>query len=1057
MRRIDLLSCLPALCVSFALAQSTQTSKTPAPVVTVVSGTDAATEFAYKDEALVYESLSTSYAYAEDGTGEKRIMAVMRMQSDAAVKQFTVFSIPFASSNEKVAIHSIRVRHSDGSTVETPAADGMEMPQPISQQAPFYSDLKLLSVPIRGLRVGDKLEYDVSILRMSSEAPNEFWGLDSFEKNTVVLKETIELRVPQTKYVQVWSPNRKPETHDENGTRVYQWTNSQLKPTPKKAENTLPAPQLPEVQWTTFRSWASVGDWYRKLSKSRAEPSSAVKARADELVAGLNTDEEKIHALYNFVSLQVRYVGVAFGVGRYQPHLSGEILLTGYGDCKDKHTLLQAMLKAEGIHADPALIGAGIKLNEEVPSPGSFNHLITAIPQSGKTLWLDTTSEVAPYGMLLSVIRGTKSLVIREDGDAVLEETPKNPPFENIDRFDAEGTLNDKGELTAHSKLTLRGDAEINMRAAVRQVAPVQMDQLMQYLSGAMGFGGTVSNAKATPVEKTEAPLELEYDYKRTPYGDWPNRKIIPLAPYISLPVVDEENPPKEAIVLGGPKTEIIVSRIHLPDGAGAKLPQDIHEQSEYGSLDKSYKFVNHTIIVERVMKLTAREIPAVDWKKYQTFFKATAGRDEAWIQLTGLGGSGLTEDSDPAVASLMAQARTAASLSQWQKELEILNRVEKINPKEPFLYSMRALAYLREVKFEEAERDARKEIAAHPQNTLSQQMLIAILQMRKDDRGAEAALRDAIKQTPTEKTFPQQLGELLVKGGRQNEAVDVLREAVKNLPDEGTLKAELGALLLKSHKEEEGQAILKPLLDSTEPSVVNTAAYAMSNAGTDPATAEQAERRVIGLLEDQLAQAGDDHGNDNVRRSFELVAYWDTLGWILYKEDKLEEAEPYLRAAWYNAFNEEMGLHYGQLFEKQNKMADAYTIYSAARAGAKPGATQDAIATGMQRIEDTLKQKPAPTTQVFRTYKLSGKAPAYIYATLHIRLGPQGIEEVVRIGGTDKLDDRLVDVRTLDFSPQRIPAGSKGKLYRRAILGCGTTGCELTVVPMESAADPAL
>lgn len=1058
MRRIDLLSCLPALCVSFALAQSTPPSKTPNPAVTVAAGANAATESAYKDEALVYETLSEIYTYAADGTGEKRTIAVMRMQSDAAVKQFTIVGIPFASSTEKVVIHSLRVHHVDGSAVETPAADGMEMPQPISQQAPFYSDLKRMQIPVRSLRVGDKLEYDVSVVRTSSEAPNEFWGLETFAKNIVILKQTVELHVPQSKYVQVWSPNHKPETHDEGGMRVYRWSSSQLKPTPKKVENTAQGPQLPEIQWTTFRSWASVGDWYRNLSKGRAEPSSAVKAKADELVAGLKTDEEKIHALYNFVSLQVRYVGVAFGVGRYQPHQSGEILLTGYGDCKDKHTLLQAMLTAEGIHADPALIGAGIKLNEEVPSPASFNHLITAIPQNGKTLWLDTTAEVAPYGMLVNTIRDTKGLIVREGSDAILEKTPTNPPFDNVDKFEAEGTLNDKGELTAHSKLTLRGDTEVSIRAAVRQVAPVQMDQMMQYLSSAMGFGGTVSDTRTTPAEKTEEPLTLEYDYKRAPYGDWPNRQIIPLSPFLSLPGVDEENPPKEAIELGGPKIEIAISKIHLPSETGAKLPPDIHEKSEYGSLDKTYKLTNNTIIVERTMAVAVKEVPAADWKKYQTFFKATAGRDEPWIRLTGLGGDSSVEDADPAVASLMQDAEKAGDRSDWQQENALLNQIEKLNPKEPYLYSMRGYVLMRQMKFEDAESNFRRELAAHPKEDNVWHLLVAVLQMRKDNRGVEKALRDATNSLPQEKSFPLQLQDLLAKDGKSEEAVAVMRDAIKHQPDEATLKAQLGELLLRTKKNDEAVTTLKPLLDSSDISVVNSAAYALSNAGAHLDLAEQAERRAVGMLEERIGTPGADTGDGTVRDCYELISFWDTLGWILYQEGKLDAAEPYLRSSWNNTYVQEIGLHYGHLLEKQNKLDEAHTVYSLALLGTKQGVpgVGEELAAATKR---TGKKKGGdfPPLQTLRTYPLKSKEKSHSYVTLQLRLGVGGIEDVVRIRGNDGLDSHLAEVKTLDLKPQGIPAESKAKLLRRAILSCGTSGCEVVLIPMESAADPAL
>jgi transglutaminase-like putative cysteine protease len=51
-------------------------------------------------------------------------------------------------------------------------------------------------------------------------------------------------------------------------------------------------------------------------------------------------------------------VGIDFGVGRYQPHAAAEVLANQYGDCKDKDTLLEALLRAKGFTTAPALIGA---------------------------------------------------------------------------------------------------------------------------------------------------------------------------------------------------------------------------------------------------------------------------------------------------------------------------------------------------------------------------------------------------------------------------------------------------------------------------------------------------------------------------------------------------------------------------------------------------------------------------------------------------------------------------------------------------------------------------
>src|SRR6185312_4684707 len=113
----------------------------------------------YAAEALVVEHLDTDYHYAADGTGTKQVTMTVLLQSDAAVKQFSVVTIGFAGNSEHAVFDYVRVRKPDGSVVETPLTDAQEMPQPVTQQAPFYSDLKEVQIPVRNLAVGDQLEY----------------------------------------------------------------------------------------------------------------------------------------------------------------------------------------------------------------------------------------------------------------------------------------------------------------------------------------------------------------------------------------------------------------------------------------------------------------------------------------------------------------------------------------------------------------------------------------------------------------------------------------------------------------------------------------------------------------------------------------------------------------------------------------------------------------------------------------------------------------------------------------------------------------------------------
>jgi len=137
-----------------------------------------------------------------------------------------------------------------------------------------------------------------------------------------------------------------------------------------------------------------------------------VQAKATALTKGLTSDEDKIRAIFNDVALHIHYVGLEFGIGRYQPHPADDVLSNEYGDCKDKHTLLAAELKAVGIDSWPVLISSSREIDPDTPSPAQFNHVITVVPSGGKLLWMDSTEEVAPMGNLMITLRDKQALVV---------------------------------------------------------------------------------------------------------------------------------------------------------------------------------------------------------------------------------------------------------------------------------------------------------------------------------------------------------------------------------------------------------------------------------------------------------------------------------------------------------------------------------------------------------------------------------------------------------------------------------------------------------------------
>src|SRR5262249_38279996 len=147
---------------------------------------------------------------------------------------------------------------------------------------------------------------------------------------------------------------------------------------------------------------------------------------------------EKARRIYDYVARNIRYVSLSFGVGRYQPHAATEVLAGSYGDCKDKHTLLAALLRAAGIPSYPVLIGSSRKLDQDVPSPAPFAHVVTAAEIDSNCVKLDSTAESEPFDVLLEPLRDKTALLGGEEASGGLKTTPAMSPENNSVAFSLE-------------------------------------------------------------------------------------------------------------------------------------------------------------------------------------------------------------------------------------------------------------------------------------------------------------------------------------------------------------------------------------------------------------------------------------------------------------------------------------------------------------------------------------------------------------------------------------------------------------------------------------------
>lgn len=212
---------------------------------------------------------------------------------------------------------------------------------------------------------------------------------------------------------------------------------------------------------TSLRSWQDVADWYRSLLKELPGDDRDLIETTQAVTGGCTTPSEKIMAIGRYVQERIRYVAVELGKGSYQPRTAAETLANMYGDCKDKSHLMCAMLNAAGIEAVPALTNSTHLIQEELPNPFQFNHVIVAVPAGALDgafaseralvndwLFIDPTDPTTRVGDLPAALQGRQALPVNAIG-AELKKLPYGEATHYTQAYTAQATLHSDGSVTA--------------------------------------------------------------------------------------------------------------------------------------------------------------------------------------------------------------------------------------------------------------------------------------------------------------------------------------------------------------------------------------------------------------------------------------------------------------------------------------------------------------------------------------------------------------------------------------------------------------------------------
>ena len=312
---------------------------------------------------------------------------------------------------------------------------------------------------------------------------------------------------------------------------------------------------------------------------------------------------EQARLLYEWVAEKIDYAGNCIGVGAVVPREQAFVLDNHMGDCKDKATLLQALLAAKGISSSQALINSGgLYRLPAIPVVSMVNHVILYVPSLD--LYMDPTSETTPFGML--PIGDSDKPVLLADG---FRDDSRTPPMDSAAnrlvaktavRIGSDGSVGGTVEVSTSGLFAIAG------RDRLRDLTEQQKEEFMEAIfrgDNETGFGKLVSE-DPKPMRDTFA---YKVSFETEEFTQMPGPGAFAIAPLFAteapiemlLASVDDEEEAEESSCYGGTVVEEYVYR--FPDDTKVlAVPKDVDLASGKATYRATYALDGSTLTVRR-------------------------------------------------------------------------------------------------------------------------------------------------------------------------------------------------------------------------------------------------------------------------------------------------------------------------------------------------------------------------------------------------------------------------------------------------------------------------
>ena len=572
-----------------------------------------------------------------DGTSSTTYHRIIKLFNKRGIEKFGEVFITYNAWGERITIKKARTFKLDGTEVEATSIkdifplEGYRLYSNISQ--------KVISMP--ALEEGVTVEYQYTLDDYSrgfiGKNFQDTFYLQDFEpiqfcRYVLTIPEGVEIKIVNFK------TDIEPEIKKDENKMVYTWEASDISQIIYESDMPPFHNIAPRITVSSFSSWEEIASWYYDISREQSKANADIKAKVAELIQNETTLEGKIRAVYHYVITEIRYLGLEFGISGHMPHEASEIYKYKYGDCKDKATLLIAMLREAGIETYYVLLRTRYngELDLDLPS-FQFDHAIAAVHLNGELMFLDGTAENYSFGDLPAMDQDVWAMVLI-DGEGKFMKVPVQAAEKNQRIREVKLDLQEDGLIIGDTTVLQTGIFGAYYRSVFKDLGEIQRKEVIQNSLSSSCPGSVLEEFSFSDLADLNVPVEQRYKFRVPSYAKKVGGKL-QLKPSIierveSTSVVAKEERRFPMYFFSQYFTKNTVE-ISIPEGYTVeRIPDDVDLVFPFGSYRVKYSIEKDIIKYERDYKFNTFEISKEEYSSFKEYIERIAQEDAQEIIL---------------------------------------------------------------------------------------------------------------------------------------------------------------------------------------------------------------------------------------------------------------------------------------------------------------------------------------------------------------------------------------------------------------------------------------